>query len=291
METTPVRLNYKEAGDVTRSEPQIVESLIENVRWVASNYKSEREAGRDGTNINLGPSLEDIEDLDLLGSTKKPNISEAITKFGADPIIRLGMMARIAKSDEDFNHIKVDPQIHSDLKQEAFNNIRRDLYLGQLLGLDQNHNHPSYQPAAELFNNLKNQYRALESPEDFKTEQQKADEFYAQLEQVSHHISDQQNALNLQNIKTLEGFTEVETPIQNLVSDYSRKDFNLQSHHLLSIQEISEKLAEELEEKRGWDKTAHDNNVAAIALALNLEITNRASQISGSTSTAERSSP
>lgn len=75
-------------------------------------------------------------------------------------------------------------------------------------------------------------------------------------------------------------YTEVENPIQSLASDFSRKDFNLQSHHLLSIQDISEKLARELEEKRGWDKTAHDHNVAAIALALNLEITNRASQIS-----------
>lgn len=103
--------------------------------------------------------------------------------------------------------------------------------------------------------------------------------FYEQLKQADKKIDSQENALNLQTIKELSGFKDVDTTIQKLALEYSKEDFDPQVYHLLTLQEISEKLTTELEEKTGWDNTVHQDNVAAVGLALNIEINNLTSQI------------
>lgn len=137
-----------------RSEKEVVNNFKNSSSRLIEQYRAERIAGRDGTDIDLDSFLKDIEDLELLGGLQTTGRKEAILKFGADPIIRYALMMRIANTEAQF--------LVSNDASKVLGVLKKYIHLGELLGFSKDSNNPVFREAAVEFNKIREKYANLE---------------------------------------------------------------------------------------------------------------------------------
>lgn len=148
-------INQVKSEYLPRSEEEVVISLINNAGKLVEQYRLERLAGRDGTNIDLDSFLKDVEDLELLGGLQNADYKTALLAFGADPVVRYAMINRIADYEDQFLASANDPQLLKVLKHY--------IHLGELLGLNGDANNPTFREAVTAFNKIREKYIDLVS--------------------------------------------------------------------------------------------------------------------------------
>lgn len=117
------------------------------------------------------------------------------------------------------------------------------------------------------------------TPIEDQTDEEKANQFYDEINKAAESIDDQQNAKNLEIIRSMAGFREIDPIIQSLVLEFSKDDFVSLSSHILTLKSLAEKLAPGLR-SNDPQHNKPESIIPIIALALNLEITNRTNTMS-----------
>lgn len=215
-----------------------------------------------GENCDTQSFFKDTLEAKRIGLTEDERFQNFLHKAGEDPILREGLYLNLRKDLKAYHDASSPPE-----KELEFQSIQNDLQLAAILGMDQKPQIENYQPFYEFIVQTKAEYGL--KPAETKTDEEEAREFYNQLDQTNKLTDDQQIANNLQKMKGLAGFREIDQAIQNLSLDLSREAYTFSTQAGLILKGISEKLTEELENTGGWDKGEHQNNIAAVALALN----------------------
>lgn len=167
MQESSMGVPDPETGSI--QEQELRRSLALDAQELLGNYKKEREAGRDGTDIPLEFLASDVEQLKELGVLDK--YKDPLTKIGADPVIRFAVLSQIDQVGQGYEEA-VDKSFY-------LKGIRIYLELGEALGLDQSGGNPDFEGAAGLFNDFKEKYSNVEIPQP----QSAPDEALALIEQ------------------------------------------------------------------------------------------------------------